>query len=245
MKKITFLGSKKIGWDCFSYLLENLSELDIEIVQVGTNLSRNDEYKDNFLEYSSRTSTSIVSDTDDIFLETDIIFSVQYHHILTAQQLSRAREASYNLHMAPLPEYRGCNQFSMAIIDQAQVFGTTIHVMDPEIDHGDIVAEDRFEIPQDIWVADLYTQTEERSLALFRDSIADILGQKKSKISQDSLISTRGTSLHYRHEIDKIKHLKLDWPEEQILRHIRATYMPGFTGPYFEIDGHKIYVSPA
>ncbi len=245
MKKVTFLGSKKVGWACFSELLANQEKLNIEIVQMGTNLSRNDVYKDHFLQFSSSNNIPLISDADDIFLDTDIIISVQYHHILSAKQINHAREAAYNLHMAPLPEYRGCNQFSFAILDKAHYFGTTIHVMDAKIDHGDIVAEDRFEIPTDIWVADLYDMTEKKSIAMFAAQLEALISGKLEGTPQFGLIPSRGTSIHYRHEIKAIKKLELGWPEEKIVRHIRATYMPGFVGPYFEIDGLKIAVAPA
>lgn len=39
-------------------------------------------------------------------LEFDILFSVQYHAILTQEQIECAKEIAFNLHLAPLPEYR-------------------------------------------------------------------------------------------------------------------------------------------
>ncbi len=244
MKKVTFLGSKKIGWECLQYINDHKRDLGIELIQLGTKLSKKDEYKERFIQLSQQEGISIFSDSDDVLLETDYIISVQFHLILSRSQLAKARHGAYNLHMAPLPEYRGCNQFSMAIIDQASVFGTTIHVMDAGIDHGDIVAESRFEIPQDIWVGDLYEMTEARSLQLFQSNLSPLLNGNLTPQSQESLIAERGTSLHYRDEINQLKELQLDWPEDKILRHIRATYMPGFEPPYFTIAGQKISVQP-
>ncbi|MBK8684503.1 MAG: hypothetical protein IPN26_05660 [Bacteroidetes bacterium] len=71
----------------------------------------------------------------------DFLISVQYHQILNERHIQKARTLAINLHMAPLPEYRGCNQFSFAILDQYPEFGTTLHVMDERIDHGDILFE--------------------------------------------------------------------------------------------------------
>ncbi len=242
--RVTYLGSKRIGWQCLEYLHAKGSDLGIELVQIGTNLSRDDEYKDQILKLSQETGISIFSEPDDLLLETDLLISVQFHFILSARHLSQATRA-YNLHMAPLPEYRGCNQFSMAILDEAEFFGTTLHVMDPEIDHGDIVAEDRWGMENDIWVEQLYTQTEKRSLVLFQQNLEALVSDSLIPIPQASLIDERGTSLHYRTEIAGLKKLELDWPQEKILRHIRATYMPGFEPPYFEVEGTKIYAAPS
>ena len=62
--------------------------------------------------------------------------------------------------MAPLPEYKGCNQFSFAIIDEVNEFGTTIHEIEASIDSGPIIAEKRFFINNNLWVKDLYELTE-------------------------------------------------------------------------------------
>lgn len=242
MKKIVFLGSKKIGWQCFQYLLDQKSKLDIEIIQIGTNLKREDEYKDHFLEISSRLSIPIIDQKEDQILECDYIISVQYHHILSSEQIAQAKIQAFNLHMAPLPEYRGCNQFSMAILDKSPIFGTSIHIMDQNIDHGAIVAEDRWDIAPDVWVEDLYLTTEERSFNLFQNSIENLLTERYDAVPQQTLISHRNSSLHYRNEITSIKKLELDWSEEKIHRHIRATYMPGFPAPYFIIAGQKVEV---
>ena len=61
--------------------------------------------------------------------------------------------------MAPLPEYRGCNQFSFAIVDGKKEFGTTLHKMEEGIDNGDIIAESRFDIPENCFVKELYELT--------------------------------------------------------------------------------------
>lgn len=216
-------------------------ELDIELLQIGTNLSRTDEYKDRFLAFAKENKIDLLERDEDI-QECDFLISVQYHNILKSEQIQKARKLAINLHMAPLPEYRGCNQFSFAILDQKEEFGTSIHVMDPQIDHGDILFQTRFPISSDIWVEELHTKTETASLELFRVSLADIFTLNFTAIPQSDLESKQGSSLHYRHEINAIKKLQLDWPEEKILRHIRATYMPGFPGPYFMIDGQKVEV---
>ena len=44
---------------------------------------------------------------------------------------------------------------------------------------------------------------------------------------------------HLRKDISKINIVDLDWPKEKIERHIRATAMPGFLGPFLDIKGTK------
>ena len=143
--------------------------------------------------------------------------------------------------MAPLPEYRGSNQFSYAIIDGKTEFGTTIHRIDTRIDHGDILFQERFPIPEKCWVDELYALTYDASIKLFMSSLGDILAGNYTALPQAAIEAQYGTSLHYRNEIVMLKQIDLSWGQEQIERHIRATSMPGFELPYCIIDGKKIH----
>ena len=140
MKKVIFLGAKNIGASCFEYLIENKNLLQIEIIGVLTN-----KRGGKILELAKNNSIKILNSLDDyLMLKTvDLAVSVQYHEILKKRHLSIAKFGTFNLHMAPMPEYRGCNQFSFAIINNEQEFGTSIHLMDEGIDSGQLFFEKR------------------------------------------------------------------------------------------------------
>ena len=176
--------------------------------------------------------------------ECDIIYSVQYHKILKEAHIAKARQIAVNLHMAPLPEYRGSNQFSFALLDQKKEFGTTLHRMDPMIDHGDILFQERFPIPDKCWVNELYQLTHDISLKLFISSLPAIISGQYQPIAQESLVAQYGTSMHYRKEMAGLKEIDLGWEQEKIERYIRATSMPGFAPSYFVVDGKKIPLIP-
>ncbi len=239
-QKILFLGSKPIGYYCLKHLIEHQDALNIDIQGILTNDNPRFNPDLSIGTLALEHQIPLIVKEDDM-PETDYIISVQYHNILTKQQIAKAKKLAVNLHMAPLPEYRGCNQFSFAIVDRAKEFGTTLHVMDEGIDHGDLLFENRFTIPEHCWVDQLYHLTYDASLALFKDSISLILNEQYQRIPQSSLIPQRGTSLHFRKEMNSIKQIDLDWDAEKIERHIRASYMPGFEPPYCMIQGQKIY----
>jgi hypothetical protein len=60
-------------------------------------------------------------------------------------------------------------------------------------------------------------------------------------LPQKDLVNTRGTSIHYRSEIQQLKQIDLSWEQEKIERYIRATYMPGFEPPFTLVEGEKLY----
>lgn len=238
-KKIVFMGSKDIGYECLFHLYREKEKFGYAIVGVLTN-NRGDRIK----EFCRRFSIKIINGLDN-YLEiphVDIGLSVQYHEILKSKHIEKAKQITVNVHMAPLPEYRGCNQFSFAIINNEKEFGTTIHRLEEGIDSGDIIFERRFPIPPSCWVNDLYQITFDHTIKLFEKSLPQLITGAYELKSQDSFLNKRSTSTHYRKEINDIKNINISWNQEKILRHIRATSMAGFEPPYTIVNNQKIYL---
>jgi len=241
-KSLVFLGSKPIGYACLEYLLHERHSLNVEVAGILTQARTEFGLSHDLTGLAVAAGIPVISSLDEL-PPCDFIYSVQYHRILKQQHINKGRVIAVNLHMAPLPEYRGSNQFSFAIIDGKHEFGTTIHRIDTGIDHGDILFERRFPIPDDCWIEDLYQLTYDASLALFKESLPKVLSGDYMLTPQSALIENRGTSLHFRKEISALKQIDLSWSEDKISRHIRATSMPGFEPPYTILGDKKIYFS--
>ncbi|MFM2225234.1 MAG: hypothetical protein RJA07_1436 [Bacteroidota bacterium] len=266
------MGSKPIGYNCLAHLIANQQKLNYTIIGVLSNdnigfrkmpflavednkdememaskhFSKKSIAKPNInqsvLQLAKHNKIKIISSLD-AMPNCDIIYSVQYHQILQQQHIDKASQIALNLHMAPLPDYRGCNQFSFAIIDKAKEFGTTIHQLASGIDNGDIVFEDRFKIPENCFVKDLYDETEHRSIRLFKTSLPNIIKGNYTLLPQNSF-TKRKKNFHLRHEINDIKQIDLAWSKQKIKRYIRASYFPPFEPPYCIINGNKFYFKP-
>jgi len=197
MNKVLFLGSKPIGFNCLKYLIDYQEELRIEIVGVLSNDNPVFGTEFSVQKLANKYGIPFVKDLDDIvnIKYVDFIISIQYHQILKTKHIEVANKLAINLHMAPLPEYRGCNQFSFAIYNKSKIFGTTIHKLESGIDNGDIIVERRFEIDVNEDVKSLYDKTYEASIRLFKENISDILSLNYSVIKQANLLDTRET--HY------------------------------------------------
>lgn len=245
MKSIAFLGAKNIGLSCLKILIEKSKNSYFKVDAVCTNMNNNVSVNEKIIGLAQENGIPVYDHVDDLLKMDmfDFIISIQYHVILKAKHLNRARELAINLHMAPLPDYRGCNQFSYAIIDNAKDFGTTLHAIDEGIDSGDIIAESRFKIPNGCFISQLYDITLNKSIELFENNIADIINGDYSLTPQESLIEERGSMLGYRKDIQKLKQIDLSWSKDKIEAHVRATSMPGFEPPYFLLDGEKYYIS--
>ncbi|RYE24040.1 MAG: hypothetical protein EOP51_08690 [Sphingobacteriales bacterium] len=240
LKKVVFLGSKPIGYQCFQYLIAQKDILEVEIAGLLTQARKEFSGDSDLVALAEQLDIPVLQNLDEL-PEVDILYLVQYHQILKQQHIDKAQQIAVNLHMAPLPEYRGSNQFSFAILDEKNEFGTTIHKIDSRIDHGAILFDKRFAIPEHCWVNELYQLTFDASLILFKQTLSSIVNGRYLEMPQSVLVDKHGTSLHFRDEAASIKQIDLSWDKEKIERHIRATSMPGFEPPYTIIDGEKVY----
>lgn len=246
MKRVLFLGSKPIGYRCLEYLLNNQSDIGAEVVGVLSNDNTRFDKSLSVSVLAQEHEVSFYKELDEILKlrDVDFIFSVQYHKILKEEHILVAKELAVNLHMAPLPEYRGCNQFSFAIYNNAKEFGTTLHRLEMGIDNGDIIAERRFPMTGTEMVNELYQKTYEESILLFQENVAQIVSGDIKMTSQKTLIEQRGTHLYYRKQIKDLKHIDLESTSDEIVRKVRATAMPGFEPPFALVDGKKYYLIP-
>ena len=230
MKSVIFIGGKEIGYFCLEHLLSNSNKLGIKIIGVLPSDKSISKSNFSFPNLCKEYGVKIFDKLDDL-LNVDIIISVQFHLILQKRHIEKARQIAVNLHMAPLPEYRGCNQFSFAIIDKAQEFGTSLHKLDASIDGGDLLFEKRFEIQDNLFVSDLYKKTFKQSKILFVEKIQSIIDGTAIFIPQNKLPKERKRGFHLRKEMNQIKQISSEWTIEKQKRYFRATYFPPFSPP--------------
>jgi methionyl-tRNA formyltransferase len=226
-----------------SYIIDISKTHNIQITAVLTNNNRHED-ENSLKKLANDNGIECLNELDEIIKIQDIdyIISVQYHKILKKEHINIAKKLAINLHMAPLPEFRGCNQFTFALLNDFKQFGTTLHELNEGIDSGPIIAEKRFQIHENCFVDELFKLTETHSFELFKDNILNILSGEYVLIDQSKLIEERGTNIHYRKEINNIKIIDLKDSPEIIYKKIRATSFPGFEFPYTYINNEKIYL---
>lgn len=240
------MGGKQVGYTSLLFLLEQSEKLNLEVVAVFENSSSPLSNKEHSLQALANQFSiphfcekSHLLDLEDV----DFIFSVQYNQILTVEEIAVAKSLAVNLHMAPLPEYRGCNQFSFALIDMAEEFAATLHVLEPSTDAGAIIFEKRFKIRENEFVTDLYNRTLDFSVILFQEKLEAMLTRDFDLTPQPELFEERGTSFHFRNEIEQLKRIDASWPIKKQKRYFRATFFPAFDPPVLVSEEGEIPLS--
>jgi methionyl-tRNA formyltransferase len=169
MKKhtIVFCGEKPLGLNCLRYLH---ARVDVNIVAVCTRSNNKPLwYGDNLIpEYCRDNGIQVIPATELEFYDYDVLISVLFPFIIDGSHIKRAKKGAFNLHEAPLPRWRGCNGYSHAILAGDVTYGTTLHIMEPVLDSGDIIAMEIFPIREGETAKELYLRTASHSFDLFR-----------------------------------------------------------------------------
>lgn len=204
MKKVIFLGAKEIGKKCLAEVFARQEELGFTLLSVGASPKA-----EGVRRFCMQHKIPMIADLDELLsLDFDILFCVQYHQILKPEHIFCAKEIAFNLHLAPLPEYRGCNQFSFAIFNEDKEFGVSIHKIDEGIDSGDIAFERRFKIPQNCFVEELVELANAYGVELFCENLEKMIKGEYRLIPQKDIYATK-REFHLRNEINTLKVVNL------------------------------------
>jgi len=169
--------------------------------------------------------------------DVDFIISVLHPRILQKEILDKARIAAVNLHQAPLPEYKGCNSGSHAIMNGDTYFGATLHVMTEDVDDGEIIERRTFAIDDKITAKELYALTNTCCLEIFKDRIGDIINNCFETYPQ----GIRRTKTYFRDSLQK-READFNWPSKRLWNFVRALDFPPFEGAYIQCGVNRIYL---
>lgn len=105
----------------------------------------------------------------------DVGVSAAGSHIFRAAEIARCRFGIVNLHLAPLPEYRGRYSAGHALANGDVTYAVTLHYIDEGIDTGPVIARSEFPIAPGETVASLRARAVDEGLALFERVLPHLL----------------------------------------------------------------------
>ena len=106
-------------------------------------------------------------------LKPDLIILIAYGKILPQAVLELPRFGAINIHPSLLPKFRGPSPIQNTLLNGEKTTGTTIMKMDPGIDTGDMLAQEKTNIDTD----DTYVELEQKLLNLSAKLLLNILPQ--------------------------------------------------------------------
>lgn len=157
----------------------------------------------------------------------DLLFLIHFDRILKKNIFSIPPRGTINIHPSLLPSYRGQTPQQWAIIYGETELGVTTHFVDEGIDTGDIIFQEKFEITEDAYIADVQHFLFQNYKRIIKETMNKILlpdfVPQKQNITSDKIypkINTENCAL-----CD-------DNTATEIHDRIRALSLPYFGAPY-------------
>jgi len=160
----------------------------------------------------------------------DMLIVAYYSRIIKPEEFNAPRLGTINLHPGLLPYNRGMYPHIWPLIDDTPA-GITIHYIDDQIDHGEIIAQEEVEVKITDTAGSLEKRIQKRMLFLFK-----LVWISKFWFNVPVKQMGKGT-LHYAKEILTIQRFDKD----TIMR-LRACTFDDRSYGYFMHEGQRIYV---
>lgn len=190
-----------------------------------------------FISNASRNEDQILKAIQE--LEIDVLISVQHKWILSSEVIAAVAGKAFNLHNAKLPDYKGHNTISFAILNDEKEYTVSIHWLAPEVDSGDLILESSVAVDCRDTALSLYRKTVSEVENLFVDFLRLL---QRNEVPRFPL---NGNGDYFAKD-DWAAHkvIALDDDPDLIDRKTRGSYFPPYEPGYLNLSGKKIYLLP-
>jgi len=120
----------------------------------------------------------------------DLIIVASYDQIIRSRLLKLPNLGAINVHPSLLPRYRGPSPLQWSILKGEKETGVTIHFIDEGIDTGDIILQNKIDIPDSITISGLRLLTNKLSEYMIVDVINMLVNGIITRRKQESTEAT-------------------------------------------------------
>ncbi|GAA4516812.1 MULTISPECIES: methionyl-tRNA formyltransferase [Nonomuraea] len=153
--------------------------------------------------------------------EPDIIVANNWRTWIPPEIFRLPRHGTLNVHDSLLPAYAGFSPLIWALINGEEEVGVTAHLMDEELDAGDILLQRAVPVGPSDTATDLFHRTVALIEPIVRDALTLIDTGRAVPVPQDR---SRASFFHKRSPEDS--RIDWTWPAEDIERLVRAQSDP-------------------
>ncbi len=170
-----------------------------------------------------------------IFKKYDYLISFLNSLYISKSVRKKIKINSFNFHPGP-PEYPGFGCYNFALLNQAKVYGSTIHIINDKFDNGKIVDVSKFKISyKKIDLARLINLTHNKILKQAKNFINNSLIKKIPYKCKEKWKRKAYT----KREFEAAREIKLNDNKEKILRKIKAFSFKNYKTVYINFRGYK------
>lgn len=154
-------------------------------------------------------------------IECEVLLSVNYLFIIEDDLIRLPKKYATNIHGSLLPKYRGRTPHVWAIINGEKETGITAHLIDNEVDNGDIIMQLKIPIGEEDTGGDILKKFNEQYPVIVKKLLEDISDNRIHLKEQDQ---TKATYFGKRTPDDGL--INWHWCRERIRNWIRAQAKP-------------------
>ncbi|WP_219467234.1 methionyl-tRNA formyltransferase [Nonomuraea rhizosphaerae] len=171
--------------------------------------------------------------------DPDIIVANNWRTWIPPEIFTLPRHGTLNVHDSLLPAYAGFSPLIWALINGEEKVGVTAHLMDEELDAGDIILQRAVPVGPADTATDLFHRTVDLIGPIVRDALMLIDTGRATPITQDR---SKASFFHKRSVEDS--RIDWTWPAQDIERLVRAQSDP-YPNAYTFYRGERLRVLKA
>ncbi len=171
-------------------------------------------------------------------LRADIIVVAAYGQYLPSRLLAMPKVACINIHPSLLPKYRGAAPIQWSVASGDTVTGVTILHVSKQMDAGDIILQERYEIADEETAGTLEPKLAQFGAILLLRAIDQLEAGQAARVPQDE------AGVTWARKLEK-EDGRLDWNKPAaVLRHQIRGFYP-WPGSFTTVDGKRLKVLAA
>lgn len=170
--------------------------------------------------------------------KADIAVVVAYGLILPKEILNSPKFGCINIHPSLLPRWRGAAPLQRTLMFGDKQTGVDIIQMNEGLDSGDILAEEKFDLDDEINFSELAQKTSQIGAKLTIQTIRNLISGNINPRKQDDELAVYATKI-LKEEFE------INWNDSVIDIHNKIRAISGCGSAYFILKGEKIKIHKA
>lgn len=237
MKKYLLITDKEILLSRFNYMI--ISKKLRDDFDYGWTSGNYDFVRDMHNSFNSWMYQPVepIDIKDPKLYKYEIIFSLHCKQLFPKELTEKVR--CINIHPGYNPYNRGWYPQVFSILNGLS-FGVTIHEIDPKIDHGPIIIQEKIKIESHDTSLSVYEKVVDVEMKLLNKHILDIINK-----NYNFVILPQEGNINYKKDFNALKELDLKNIDtlENHIKLLRALSHGDYKNAYFiDKDGNKIYI---
>lgn len=246
--RIAMFGYQTWGHRTLRALLDSEHEVVLVVTHPGSDHAYERIWSDSVAELAEKSGVPVLlrnrPDDEELMIRLkearpDVIVANNWRTWIPPQIFNLPRYGTLNVHDSLLPAYAGFSPLIWALINGEKEVGVTAHMMNEELDAGDIVLQRAIPVGPHDTATDLFHRTVDLIGPLVVEALALIASGRTDWTPQDR---SQASFFHKRSVEDG--NIDWTWPAEDIARLVRALSAP-YPSAFTHYRGERVEVLKA